>query len=124
MMRRFLITLCFIVAAGCGRGDGGEAYKARLVGIWVSNHPSYEGCEMTIARDRMVFQADDGTIKTTAISDIDYTKDGRGHLLQLHMTEGGEPAYTMSFYLETGSDGDHLRFKNQPQVVWGHAPMK
>ena len=117
------IVICCLTVAACG-GEGGAAYKARLVGTWVSDHPRYEGCQMVITKDRMVFQAADGTLRTNAIADIGYTNDAGAHLLRLEMTEGGEQAFTMSFILETGPGGDILRFRNQPQVVWEKSPSR
>ena len=124
MIRRLVLAICCIVAAGCGGDDGGEAYKARLLGTWTSAHPRYLDCLMTFQKTVMIFQADDGTLRSNGISDIDYTRDDNGHLLEIQMTEGGEDAFVMSVYVDSGPDGDLLRFKNQPQVIWTHPPTQ
>lgn len=114
-----LAACCCLLVAGCG-DDGGAAYKARLLGAWVSDHPRYAGCEMTISLDRMIFETGSGTLMTNAIDDIHYQNDKGAHLLRMEMMDGGEPAFTMSFYLESDAHGDRLRFKNQPDVIWRH----
>lgn len=121
MMQRIILALCCCMAVACG-DDGGEGFKARLLGTWVSEHPRYEGCQMLIDAERMVFQAANGALTTYAVSHIHYHNEDQRHLLQLDMTEKGEPAFTMSFYIETGLEGDVLRFKNQPDVLWVRGP--
>ena len=79
---------------------------------------------MVIDAKRMVFQTAAGNLTTHAVSNVDYHNDEARHLLKLDMTEKGEPAFTMSFYLETGADGDVLRFKNQPEVMWRHSGVQ
>ncbi len=111
---------CGLVTAGCG-SNRGEAYKARLMGTWVSDHQRYEGCTMTISQGRLIFETASGHVTLIHIGDIHYREVNGAHLLELDMLEGGEPAYTMYFFLEASAEGDILRFKNQRDVIWHHA---
>jgi hypothetical protein len=120
-----LRALCFGAAGlvslswvGCSPGLSTklETSPLEIQGVWQSDDPRYEGRNLEIHEDAVVFYFGDGDFTAHAIHEIEVSKCENGKAFDVEYRDDTGDLTTFSFIHRP--DQDVIVFKNQPQMLW------
>jgi hypothetical protein len=110
-----LVTLSWV---GCSPGLSTklESSPAEIQGVWQSDDPRYEGRNLEIHEDAVVFYVGDGDFTAHAIHEIEVSECEAGRAFDVEYRDDIGELTTFSFVYRP--DRDVIVFKNQPHMHW------
>ncbi|HWO42917.1 MAG TPA: hypothetical protein VNO43_14040 [Candidatus Eisenbacteria bacterium] len=120
------IALALVSGIGLGLTLVLSAYDDRipheLLGVWMTEHPKYQGLSFEITDSAIRLETADGEIHTYDISEFE--RGGEGQPMSYGLFAMRDGVRQQFFFFYTTNGGGEIRFKNQIEVVWKKASLR
>lgn len=111
----FMVTVV-LVGFGCIKKPD---VPDKLIGVWTTAAPIYEGCFFELTRKEIIFGAKDGTVSSYYIKELNAKKIPNEEWISytISYVSRGIQKYSFPLYYHPAGNGV-IRFKNKLESVW------
>lgn len=118
VMSCLMVGLAGFSGTGCGSNSSVrlETAPPEIQGVWMSDDARYEGRNLEIHVDAVVFHVGDGGFTTHTIREVRVSESETGKAIEMEYQD--EAGGLMTFYFTYRPGEDVIVFENQPEMHW------